>query len=314
MQTRAPWVMTKQEQNAEPVDEEAEPTAELEMLPASALDPTDSHQILDARYGDENFVDADADRAAAGAAAEDSCLGDTLETLRIEIDSVRALTETLDRDVQDSQGVTSVLAKDLEAMRMKQAATEELLGLCRSEIEKLKSQMMTSEHEPAMTCENPGAGGDPALQVPPPVVPDHEQQSEFAALPVVDTDDSSAVANAASVNKAQVLPITAIDDAPGAQTPERLLVVRNCSTTKSYPLEAGNVRLGSSPDNDIRLGSSYVSRHHAEFVSSGAGCVLKDLDSTNGTYVNSRRVRRCALRNGDWIAIGKHRFEFVEHQ
>ncbi len=308
--------MTKQEQDRELVDAESEPTAELEMLPESVLDATDSHPIPDDRFESDPIeaagtesAGADDDRTVPGSASGDTSLVDALGSLRSEVDLVRALTESLDRDVQDGQGVTTVLAKDLEAIRMKQAATEELLGLCRSEIEKLKTQIAMSQQDAAPMADDAGPETNRSQQDSPQIMPGSGQRPALAGVPEAGADESPAVAESSNAKRAQVVPF---DDFAAAPVPERLLVVRNCSTSKSYPLDEGNVRLGSSPDNDIQLGSSYVSRHHAEFVSSRAGCVLKDLDSTNGIYVNSRRIKRCALHNGDWIAIGKYRFEFVE--
>lgn len=90
-----------------------------------------------------------------------------------------------------------------------------------------------------------------------------------------------------------------------------LLVPLDNKASSQYSIRTGRLSLGSSPDNDIQIKSDFISRHHAEIVSGSTDSILRDLNSTNGTYVNSKRIKRHALRNGDSIAIGKHRFKFV---
>jgi pSer/pThr/pTyr-binding forkhead associated (FHA) protein len=57
-----------------------------------------------------------------------------------------------------------------------------------------------------------------------------------------------------------------------------------------------------------------VSRHHCQIVSTASGTVIEDLNSTNGIYVRSRRVRRHTLSDGDVVTIGKHELRFVEER
>ena len=78
----------------------------------------------------------------------------------------------------------------------------------------------------------------------------------------------------------------------------------------TYAVVAGLVTIGSSPDSDIQIRSKFVSRHHAQLVQNEKGCVLADLSSTNGTFVNSRRINRRVLRAGDIVTIGKHRYRY----
>lgn len=79
-----------------------------------------------------------------------------------------------------------------------------------------------------------------------------------------------------------------------------------------YPLSDGIVTVGSSSDSDIQIQSHFISRHHAQFVNTHKGCVVGDLNSTNGTYVNSRRINNRLLRAGDVVTLGKHRFRYEE--
>ena len=62
--------------------------------------------------------------------------------------------------------------------------------------------------------------------------------------------------------------------------------------------------IGRSSACDLPLDDASASRRHAELRRRGANTVLVDLDSTNGTLVNGRRVREAPLRAGDRITIG----------
>ncbi len=81
-----------------------------------------------------------------------------------------------------------------------------------------------------------------------------------------------------------------------------------------YAIRDGRMSIGKGFDNDFRIVSDYVSAHHAHIDSGEHNSVLIDLDTINGTFVNGRRIRRHALRDGDEITIGKHRFWFVREQ
>jgi len=71
-------------------------------------------------------------------------------------------------------------------------------------------------------------------------------------------------------------------------------------------LTAGTLTIGRKADNDVRLQDSTVSGHHAKIVTYFKASHVEDLGSTNGTFVNGRRVRMHTLRPGDVVAIGRH--------
>jgi pSer/pThr/pTyr-binding forkhead associated (FHA) protein len=87
----------------------------------------------------------------------------------------------------------------------------------------------------------------------------------------------------------------------------RLLLKFESEVVKEVPLSSRPVTIGRAPDNDIPIDNLAVSNYHAR-VYSEAGClVIEDLDSLNGTFVNDMRVERATLKDGDSIAVGKHR-------
>jgi pSer/pThr/pTyr-binding forkhead associated (FHA) protein len=69
--------------------------------------------------------------------------------------------------------------------------------------------------------------------------------------------------------------------------------------------------LGRDDSCDISLDSRYVSRFQNLFLETPEGWMLIDLSSTNGCFVNGRRVREHRLRDGDLIAVGHHQMRFA---
>ncbi len=72
----------------------------------------------------------------------------------------------------------------------------------------------------------------------------------------------------------------------------------------TFPL--GRVIVGRSPDNEIYIQSKFVSRHHAQLVSDESGCVIEDLNSTNGVFLGEKQVKKYRLRDGDVVSLGVH--------
>ena len=77
----------------------------------------------------------------------------------------------------------------------------------------------------------------------------------------------------------------------------------------TFPL--GRVIVGRSPDNEIYIQSKFVSRHHAQLISDESGCVIEDLNSTNGVFLGDKQIKKYRLCDGDIISIGVH--ELVYH-
>jgi hypothetical protein len=82
---------------------------------------------------------------------------------------------------------------------------------------------------------------------------------------------------------------------------------------KHVYLEKDRTTLGRSADNDIVLGNMVVSSHHCVFELRGlAQTWIEDLHSTNGTYIDGHMVRRQQLHDGDTIAIGNFRIQYLQ--
>jgi len=75
---------------------------------------------------------------------------------------------------------------------------------------------------------------------------------------------------------------------------------------REYPLDRPVLTIGRHEDNDIVIDHMGVSGRHARVAVYGQSVILTDLQSTNGTFLNGRRVEQGELRPNDWITIGRH--------
>jgi len=80
---------------------------------------------------------------------------------------------------------------------------------------------------------------------------------------------------------------------------------------KDVQLTKDRTTLGRRPYNDVVIDNLAVSGEHAVMQMSGNEMFLEDLNSTNGTYVNGKAIKRQALNNGDTIEIGKYKIRYV---
>jgi len=108
------------------------------------------------------------------------------------------------------------------------------------------------------------------------------------------------------------------DRIPPAGDPREERKGRPCLTVyegpdlgRDFPLEEGRTLAGRDLETGIPIRDSAVSRNHLALVVDGSGdCVLEDLGSTNGTFVNGERIERRRLRPGDRIQVGSTLLKF----
>ncbi|MDZ7815051.1 MAG: FHA domain-containing protein [Planctomycetota bacterium] len=98
---------------------------------------------------------------------------------------------------------------------------------------------------------------------------------------------------------------------PRAPKVPRLLMKRGPEVGKEYPLDKTPIRLGREVSNDIVLIANGVSRKHAIITRDGKKVLITDLGSTNGTYVNTRRIQQAHLKDGDEIYLGNTILKFA---
>lgn len=94
--------------------------------------------------------------------------------------------------------------------------------------------------------------------------------------------------------------------------PPTIYLTHNGKTVKKLVLDGPRLLVGRSKHNDLSIDSSFVSRHHAMFVRNDKATLLMDLNSSNGTFVNSRRISNQVLIDNDIITIGNYGIKFVD--
>lgn len=80
---------------------------------------------------------------------------------------------------------------------------------------------------------------------------------------------------------------------------------------KEVQLTKDRTTLGRRPYNDIVIDNLAVSGEHAVLQLTGNDVFLEDLNSTNGTYVNGKAVKKQLLQNNDTVEIGKYKIKFI---
>ncbi|MBU1235728.1 MAG: FHA domain-containing protein [Gammaproteobacteria bacterium] len=83
-------------------------------------------------------------------------------------------------------------------------------------------------------------------------------------------------------------------------------------TLKEFPLVRERTSIGRKAQNDIRIDNLAVSGEHAAIITMMNDSFLEDLDSTNGTYVNGRQVKKHFLQDGDVIELAKYRITYMK--
>ena len=140
--------------------------------------------------------------------------------------------------------------------------------------------MPSPDDQPDVTA---GAAGQP--------VSDHTTH-----IPILDADTEEMTSD----------DVSAVENLPAGSA--MLLVQRGPDAGARFLLDSDTVSVGRHPDSDIFLDDISVSRRHATFTRSGAGYVIADLGSLNGSYINRDRIdSEVALAGGDEVQIGKYR-------
>src|SRR6201992_1765536 len=92
----------------------------------------------------------------------------------------------------------------------------------------------------------------------------------------------------------------------------RLMLSLDGNVLAEYNMNKERYTIGRLPDNDIRIDNPAVSGHHSLIINILNDSFLEDLNSTNGTYVNGKLIKKHALQHGDVVTVGHHQWRFVE--
>ncbi|GMQ99782.1 MAG: hypothetical protein BMS9Abin18_0607 [Zetaproteobacteria bacterium] len=91
----------------------------------------------------------------------------------------------------------------------------------------------------------------------------------------------------------------------------KLILKFKDSVISEYNLDQEETTIGRKPENDIHVDNLAVSGRHARVLMIGNKAILEDLGSTNGSFVNNKRITKHVLQHGDNILVGKHTLTFV---
>jgi pSer/pThr/pTyr-binding forkhead associated (FHA) protein len=131
------------------------------------------------------------------------------------------------------------------------------------------------------------------------------KRSSGFPLSVVDTYGPKEETREAS---AADLPVLNMNDRANREPPS-LTVSKNGKVTSEYTFKGNKVLLGRSDFVDVIIDDDYVSKVHAIFLLYSDALVLLDLNSSNGTTVNSAITKKTILRSDDVISLGNHRIK-----
>jgi general secretion pathway protein A len=94
----------------------------------------------------------------------------------------------------------------------------------------------------------------------------------------------------------------------------RILLASEGKTVVERELRPGRLVIGRTSDNDLQIDSKFISRHHCQIVTQPDACLIEDLNSTNGIFVKSKRVRRHNLNDGDVVQVGQHEIMYIDER
>src|SRR5437016_5308145 len=92
----------------------------------------------------------------------------------------------------------------------------------------------------------------------------------------------------------------------------KFLLKFNAAVIKEIPITKTELTVGRKEDNDIVIDNPAVSSHHAKITLAGDTFFVEDLNSTNGVFVNEKKIMKAGLKNNDVVGIVKHALVFVD--
>jgi pSer/pThr/pTyr-binding forkhead associated (FHA) protein len=86
----------------------------------------------------------------------------------------------------------------------------------------------------------------------------------------------------------------------------KILLKFKDSEIKTIETDKAEITIGRNPTNDIHIDNLGVSKQHAKIIRQDGAYLIEDLNSTNGTFINDKRVARAVLNENAVVHIGKH--------
>jgi len=92
----------------------------------------------------------------------------------------------------------------------------------------------------------------------------------------------------------------------------RLEILKGNDAGAQFRISGARVLFGRASDCDVVITDSSVSRNHAELIRAEGGYIVKDLKSSNGVFVNGKKVQEHYLVSGDVFTMGNHAYRYIE--
>lgn len=290
------------------LDQDEDPTVELEPLSEAAC--AKFMRANDSNAGPESVSQSDSpimegidiDSPDAG---ENACL---IEELREELKFREEMNSILQLGIDQQRAKNEALAEQVSALEEKNGDLRHELEQSRRQATETKQKLSEARQiEKALLDQLKELGDSNSINAD--LLADLKSSNARADHYKNQLEELKRESSAARQNIARRTPGAPHERNSGLEDCW-MLTGLDSEVSGTYPVGEGIVTIGSSPDNDIQIPSKFVSQHHAEMINTRKGCVLGDLNSTNGTFINSRRINKRVLRVGDVVTIGKHRFRY----
>src|SRR5712692_4193300 len=85
----------------------------------------------------------------------------------------------------------------------------------------------------------------------------------------------------------------------------KLVVLSAGMTGRTHELKVDKTTIGRVEDNSFQIAEPSVSSHHCEVLRRGADVVVRDLDSTNGTFINGEKITESPFKPGQVLRLGQ---------
>jgi general secretion pathway protein A len=135
------------------------------------------------------------------------------------------------------------------------------------------------------------------------------QWTDFASRTAAHLDPGLAIAR-----HGKDLPVLEPRDHENERPLARLLIATGGRPVAERDLHPGRLLIGRTAGNDLKIEGQFISRHHCQIFTTERLCVLEDLNSTNGVYIKSKRIRRHNLNDGDVVTVGDHELIYVDER
>ncbi len=246
----------------------------------------------------------------------------TAKRANVDVDKAKKKIEELDLVKSQLQSKVSDLSADLKDAH-KQAKEIESLDenekAIKQELDDMSEQLLEREEELASLetsvkesreeCESLKSSNEEKKDLMQSVAEKESRiadlEAELAAQKDEIAEAKELLAGEQTASRAQL----SISDAEAAQ-PLRAItsieVTRRGKVEQLMQIEQGlsRIMIGRSDDSELQLDSKYVSRHHALILLTDEGAFIEDLNSFNGTTVNSKSITRCSLHPNDKVTVG----------